>query len=131
MNGPDLSEDARYPSLRNVDAFGHGTHLAGVIAGVAPSARLVNVKVADSDGSTSLGRLLAGIDWVVRHGDGDGLDVRVVNLAFGAETEGSYRDDPLAFAVERAWQDGVVVVAAAGNGGPEPTASTRPPTILT
>ncbi|HYH88540.1 MAG TPA: S8 family serine peptidase, partial [Solirubrobacteraceae bacterium] len=126
VNGPDLSEDAQYPSLRNVDAFGHGTHLAGVIAGVAPGARLVNVKVADSDGATSLGRLLAGIDWVVRHGDDGDLDVRVVNLAFGAETEGSYRDDPLAFAVERAWQKGVVVVAAAGNGGPDSTSLDTP-----
>ena len=117
VNGPDFSADGRFPNLRNLDAFGHGTHLAGVIAGVAPGARLVNVKVADSDGTTSLGRLLAGIDWVVRHGDHGALDVRVVNLAFGAEAEGSYRDDPLAFAAERAWQRGVVVVAAAGNGG--------------
>ena len=52
--------------------------------------------------------------------------MRVVNLAFGAETEGSYRDDPLAFAVERAWQDGVVVVAAAGNGGPDSTSLDTP-----
>ena len=45
--------------------------------------------------------------------------MRVLNLAFGAETDGSYRNDPLAFAVERAWQDGLVVVASAGNGGPD------------
>ena len=126
VHGPDFSEDARFPNLRNIDAFGHGTHLAGVIAAVDPGARLVNVKVADSDGSTSLGRLLSGIDWVVRHGDDGDLDVRVVNLAFGAETEGSYRNDPLAFAVERAWQSGVVVVAAAGNGGPDSTSLDTP-----
>ena len=126
VNGPDFSEDARFANLRSLDAFGHGTHLAGVIAGVAPAARLVNVKVADSDGSTSLGRLLAGIDWVVRHGDDGQLDVRVVNLAFGAEAEGSYRDDPLAYAAERAWRSGVVVVAAAGNGGPASTSLDTP-----
>jgi subtilisin family serine protease len=114
VNGPDLSADAGVDELRHLDAFGHGTHLAGIVAAVAPQARLVNVKVADSDGSTSLGRLLAGIDWVVRRGDVD-----VLNLAFGAEPEGSYRDDPLAFAAERAWQRGVVVVVAAGNGGAE------------
>ena len=83
------------------------------------SAQIVNVKVADSDGSTSLGRLLAGIDWVARNGDRRGLDVRVLNLAFGAESNGSYRDDPLAYAAERAWQRGLVVVASAGNGGAE------------
>jgi serine protease AprX len=119
VNGPDFSDDARVDELRSLDAFGHGTHLAGIVAAVAPGARIVNVKVADSDGSTSLGRLLAGIDWVARRGDRDGLDVRVLNLAFGAESEGSYRDDPLAFAAERAWQRGLVVVASAGNGGSE------------
>jgi len=119
IDGPDLSADAPVDELRHLDALGHGTHLAGIVAAVAPNARLVNVKVADHDGETTLGRLLAGIDWVARGGDRDGVDVRVMNLAFGAEPEGSYRDDPLAFAVERAWQRGVVVVAAAGNGGAE------------
>jgi hypothetical protein len=117
VNGPDFSEDGRVDELRNLDAFGHGTHLAGIIAAVAPEARVVSVKVADHDGSTSLGSILAGIDWVARRGDRDGLDVRVLNLAFGAEPGGSYRNDPLAFAVERAWHDGLVVVSAAGNGG--------------
>ncbi len=117
VDGPDFSEDARVDELRNLDAFGHGTHLAGIIAAVAPQARVVSVKVADNDGTTTLGRLLAGIDWVVRRGDRDGLDVRVLNLAFGAEPERSYRNDPLAFAVERAWDDGLAVVTSAGNGG--------------
>ena len=103
---PTSPSDARVDELRNLDAFGHGTHLAGIIAAVAPQARVVNVKVADHEGSTSLGRLLAGIDWTVRRGDRDGLNVRVLNLAFGAEVDGSYRNDPLAFAVERAWDRG-------------------------
>ena len=54
----------------------------------------------------------------MRRGDRDGLDVRVLNLAFGAEVDGgSYRNDPLAFAVERAWDEGLTVVTSAGNGG--------------
>jgi hypothetical protein len=117
VDGPDFSEDARVDELRNLDAFGHGTHLAGIIAAVAPQARVVNVKVADHEGSTSLSRLLAGIDWTVRRGDRDGLNVRVLNLAFGAEVDGSYRSDPLAFAAERAWDKGLTVVVSAGNGG--------------
>ncbi|MDQ1741448.1 MAG: serine protease AprX, partial [Pseudonocardiales bacterium] len=80
-------------------------------------ARVVNVKVADRDGSTTLGNLLAGIDWAARQGDRGGFDVRVLNLSFGADVDGSYRNDPLAFAVERAWQSGLVVVTSAGNGG--------------
>jgi serine protease AprX len=119
VNGPDFSEDGDVDALRNLDAFGHGTHLAGIIAAVAPRSRIVNVKVADRDGSTSLGRILAGIDWVVRRGDRGGNDVRVLNLAFGADADGSYREDPLAYAVERAWQQGIVVVTSAGNGGPD------------
>jgi serine protease AprX len=126
VNGPDFSDDARVDELRNLDAFGHGTHLAGIIAAVAPQARVVNVKVADSDGSTTLGRLLSGIDWAVRHGDRDGMNVRVLNLAFGAEPEGSYRGDPLAFAVEQAWQQGLVVVSSAGNGGNDATSLDSP-----
>ncbi|MEO8687492.1 MAG: S8 family serine peptidase [Solirubrobacteraceae bacterium] len=117
VNGPDFSEDARVDELRNLDAFGHGTHLAGIIAAVAPQARVVNVKVAGNDGSTTLGQLLAGIDWTVRRGNRDGMNIRVLNLAFGAEPARSYRNDPLAFAVERAWDDGLTVVTSAGNGG--------------
>jgi hypothetical protein len=78
---------------------------------------VVSVKVADRDGSTTLGRILAGIDWTVRRGDRDGMNIRVLNLAFGAEPERSYRNDPLAFAVERAWDSGLAVVTSAGNGG--------------
>lgn len=122
----DFSADASDSAQRGLDGFGHGTHLAGIIAGddpadgfdgIAPGARIVDVKVADHDGSTSLAQLLAGIDWIVRNHDRGGLDIRVMNLAFGASPAGSYRDDPLAFAVEQAWRHGIVVVTAAGNGG--------------
>jgi serine protease AprX len=53
----------------------------------------------------------------VRNRDRRGLDIRVLNFSFGAEVDGSYRSDPLAFAVEQAWQRGILVVTAAGNGG--------------
>jgi subtilase family protein len=119
VNGPDFSEDARIDELRNLDAFGHGTHLAGIIAAVAPQARVVSVKVADHEGNTSLGRILAGIDWAARRGDRNGLDIRVLNLAFGADSGGSYRSDPIAYAVEQAWDAGLTVVVSAGNGGSE------------
>jgi serine protease AprX len=126
VDGPDFSSEARDAAFAHVDAFGHGTHMAGIIAGrdaagvengVAPGARVVNVKVADHTGDTSLARLLAGIDWSVREGRRNGLNVRVLNLAFGADTDGSYRTDPLAMAVEQAWRRGVAVVTSAGNGG--------------
>jgi serine protease AprX len=125
VDGPDFSSEAADPAFAHVDAFGHGTHLAGIIAGrddageagIAPGARVVNVKVADHTGATTLGKLLAGIDWTVRNARRDGMNVRVMNLAFGAPTDGGYRTDPLALAVEQAWRRGVAVIAAGGNGG--------------
>jgi serine protease AprX len=127
VDAPDFSDDRTEPALKGHDGFGHGTHLAGVIAaddenagliGMAPDARILDVKVADHAGGTSLSQLLAGIDWVVRNRDRGGLDIRVMNLAFGADVDGaSYRTDPLAYAVEQAWRRGIVVVTAAGNGG--------------
>jgi serine protease AprX len=129
VDGPDLSADADDAGKRHLDGFG-GRHLAGAVAGedgVARAARMVNVKVADRDGATSLSRLLAGIDWVVRHRQKNGLNIRVLTSAFGADAEGGdYRNDPLAFAVERAWRSGITVVAAAGNGGAETSALDSP-----
>jgi serine protease AprX len=117
VNGPDFSFDARRPELRHLDAFGHGTHLAGIIAGVAPQARLVNLKAANAEGVTSLTQLLLAIDYAVRYRRANGLDIRVITLAVGADNDSGYERAPLAYAVEQAWNAGIVVVAAAGNDG--------------
>jgi serine protease AprX len=117
VNGPDFSFDRRNPELTHLDAFGHGTHLAGIIAGVAPDARLVNVKAANAEGVTSLTQLLMAIDYTVRYRRANGLDIRVVTLAVGADNDEGYERAPLAYAVERAWKAGIAVVAAAGNDG--------------
>ena len=103
--------------LRHLDAFGHGTHLAGIVAGVAPQARILNVKAANAEGVTSLTQLLLAIDYTVGHRRANGLDVRVMVLAVGADNDDGYLRAPLAWAVERAWNAGIVVVAAAGNDG--------------
>ena len=117
VNGPDFSFDSRRPELRHLDAFGHGTHLAGIIAGVAPQARLVNLKAANAEGVTSLTQLLLAIDYAVRYRRANGLDIRVITLAVGADNDSGYERAPLAYAVEQAWNAGIVVVAAAGNDG--------------
>jgi serine protease AprX len=117
VNGPDFSFDSRNPDLHSLDAFGHGTHMAGIIAGVAPQARLVNVKAANAEGVTSLSQLLMAIDYTVRYRHTNGVDVRVIMLAVGADNDTGYERSPLALAVERAWNAGVAVVAAAGNDG--------------
>jgi serine protease AprX len=94
-----------------------GSDAAGGFTGVAPDSRVVNVKVATTDGSTTLGRLLAGIGWTIDHRSDDGRNIRVLNLSFGVRPEDSYAQDVLAYAAEQAWKAGIVVVVSAGNSG--------------
>jgi serine protease AprX len=124
VRGPDFSEDAYDPDLRGLDTFGHGSHMAGVIAGndpetgykgIAPDARLVSIKVAGADGITSLVRVLMALDWVRRNRNDDGLRIRVLNLSFGVDARRPYVREPLAYAAEQLWKRGVTVVASAGN----------------
>ena len=131
--GPDLSFENHRADLRNQDTYGHGTHMAGIIAGrdddgraarqangfagMAPGARLVSLKLADAGGATDVSQVIAGIDWVVQHRNRHGLNIRVLNLSFGTDGVQDYRIDPLAYAVEVAWRKGIVVVVAAGNEG--------------
>jgi serine protease AprX len=133
VNGPDLSFESQQPTLRHTDTFGHGTHMAGIIAGrdtsvkpgaeadpkllvgLAPDATLVNVKVAAADGAVDVSQVIAGIDWVVAHRNDPGLNIRVLNLSFGTDSVQDPRLDPLSHAVEAAWRNGIVVVVAVGN----------------
>jgi serine protease AprX len=135
VNGPDLSFESQDPSRIHMDTFGHGTHMAGIIAGrdqagtpasylnpsvfdgVAPDARLISIKVAAADGATDVSQVIAAIDWVIEHAHDPGFNIRVVNLSFGTDSTQDYRLDPLAYAAEVAWRKGIVVVVAGGNDG--------------
>ena len=136
INGPDLSFDSQAPNLTYLDSLGHGTHMAGIIAGrangavtgayvgdqtnflgMAPDARIVSIKVADAHGNTDVSQVIAAIDWVVQHQRDNGLNIRVLNLSYGTNSDQDYTIDPLAFAAEVAWKKGLVVVTAAGNAG--------------
>ena len=133
VNGPDLSFDSQTPSVQYLDGYGHGTFMAGLIAGkdagadlnhpgtaylgIAPDARIVNVKVGSANGSVDVSQVIAAIDWTVQHRHDNGLNIRVLNLSLGTDSSQSYQVDPLAFAAEVAWRAGIVVVAAAGNDG--------------
>ncbi|HZT86149.1 MAG TPA: S8 family serine peptidase [Gaiellaceae bacterium] len=127
VNGPDLSLESQSPSLQSLDTNGHGTFMAGLIAGndgrpggyrgVAPDARLLSVKVGVADGGVDVSQVIAAIDWVVQHRNDNGMNIRVINLSYGTNSTQPYQVDPLAYAVEQAWKAGIVVVAAAGNSG--------------
>ena len=124
------------------DQFGHGTHVAGLIAGnslnnpvkrnlagrymgVAPRANLISVKVSDDDGETTILDVIHGIQFAVDNKDRFGI--RVVNLSLSSTVAESYLTDPLDAAAESAWFSGLVVVAAAGNDGIAPDAVSYAP----
>jgi serine protease AprX len=95
-----------------------GDDPAAGFTGVAPGAKVVSVKVAGSDGTTSLLQVLSGLEWIRKHKDDKDAPIRVVNLSLGVDAgNDSYVRDPLAFAAETLWRSGIVVVAAAGNNG--------------
>jgi serine protease AprX len=144
INGPDLSFESQAEGTRYLDGNGHGTHMAAIIAGrdstvlddkepgkdqfagVAPGARILNVKVGAADGGVDVSQVIAALDWTVQHRNDNGMNVRVINLSYGTRSLQPYELDPLAHAVENAWRHGIVVVVATGNDGLEATSLTMP-----
>ncbi|WP_231907343.1 S8 family peptidase [Colwellia sp. PAMC 20917] len=108
---------------------GHGTHVAsiagnadydvyGKVYGVAPNASLVGIKAFDSEGKATYADVIRGIDWALQVKDQ--INLRVLNMSFSGPARSYYWEDPLNQAVMKAWQAGIVVVASAGNSGPDP-----------
>jgi len=114
------------------DTYGHGTHVAGIIAGdarrrafddpvagryvgIAPNANLIAIKASDDAGRGTILDAIYGLQFAVDHKDE--YNIRVVNLSLSSTVAQSYRTDPLDAAVESAYFNGILVVAAAGNRG--------------
>ncbi len=116
--------------LQAYDDNGHGTHVAGIIAGngydsngaqagIAPAAHLVSLKVLDQHGGGVISDVIAAFEWAVRNRVTH--NIRVINLSVGARVSESYETDPLTLAAKRAVDAGIVVVTAAGNLGQRTT----------
>ena len=123
--------DAVNNTVSNYDdeANGHGTHVASIAAnsdydirgkiyGVAPNAALVGIKAFDYEGKATYADVIRGIDWAIQVKDQ--INLRVLNMSFSGPVRSFYWEDPLNQAVMKAWQAGIVVVASAGNSGPNP-----------
>lgn len=119
------SVNIAYPDY-TFDGYGHGTYVAGIIAGsgsgsqgsyvgIAPKANLIDVRVTSFAGVSTESDVVAGLQWIYEHRTD--YNIRVVNLSFNASQPQSYHTSPLNAACEALWFNGIVVVAAAGNRG--------------
>ncbi len=121
------------------DQYGHGTHVAGIIAsqgwfstgsnfthtfkGIAPNTNVINLRVLDQNGAGTDSSVIAAIQTAISLKST--YNIRVINLSLGRQVFESYTLDPLCQAVEAAWSAGIVVVAAAGNQGRNDSAGTE------
>ena len=134
VHGPDLSGEGTI-----IDSYGHGTVMGGIVggsgadsasnaggsyAGVAPKSTLVAVKVAGRNGAADVSTMLQAMHWVSAYKNQ--FNIRVLNLSWGTTSSADPAHDPVNYAVERLWKQGIVVVVAAGNAGPNSGTITKP-----
>src|SRR3954469_8298423 len=117
------------------DSYGHGTFMAGIIAGsgaasngkyvgMAPRAKVISLKISGASGASDVSTIIAAIQWVVQNKVT--YNIRALNLSLGTDSTQSYTIDPLDYSVEKAWQAGVVVNVAASNRGPAAGTISKP-----
>src|SRR4051812_10721377 len=117
------------------DSYGHGTFMAGVIAGngsasngkyvgMAPQAKVISLKISGASGASDVSTIIAAVQWVVQNKVA--YNIRALNLSLGTDSTQSYTIDPLDYSVEKAWQAGVVVNVAASNRGPSAGTISKP-----
>jgi serine protease AprX len=108
------------------DDNGHGTHVAGIIAGngydskgekagLAPDASIVALKVLDARGQGTISSIISALNWVAANYKT--YNIRVINMSIGAGVHESYWTDPLTLAAKNVTDKGITIVAAAGNLG--------------
>ena len=136
VNGAiDASVDFTGEDASTTDHLGHGTHVAGIILGrgtmntayrgIAPLSRLSSLKVFGADNVTTLGMILEAMGWVLENAHR--FNIRVVNLSLGAQAIDLFDVDPICQATRLLWNQGIVVVASAGNEGSAGRGTVRTP----
>lgn len=120
---------------RPYDDNGHGTHVAGLVAGdgtasmgkyrgAAPGCGIIALKVLDRYGTGSQDDVLRALRWIREYRQQ--YRIRVVNISVGTTCNSKRNHARLLKSVEQLWDEGVVVVTAAGNQGPRPGSITAP-----
>ena len=124
---PSVVYSKTYTSVPvNKDYYGHGSHVASLLAGsnafksgyytgVAYESKIINLGVLDAAGTGLSSNVIAAIDWCITNKAT--YNIRVINMSLGAPAKDSYKTDPLCLAARRAYNAGIVVVVAAGNRG--------------
>lgn len=148
--GITMHRDLTYPSNRIVgfkdflkssakpyDDNGHGTHISGIVAsnglsskgkyrGIAPEANILSVKALDQEGNGKVSDILSAIQWVIY--TKDIFKTKILNLSLGTAAQNSERVDPLVKAANKAIENGLIVISAVGNNGPNPRSILSPAT---
>ncbi len=117
------------------DDNGHGTHVAGKIAGsgklsgglhqgIAPKSKIVSLKILDKRGNGKMEHILSALEWI--RTQKRQLPIRIVNISIGTADNTNKKNRDLLRAVEQLWDDGFIVVTAAGNMGPQAGTITVP-----
>ena len=132
--GKALAVNLNTTSTTGADGYGHGTHVAGIIAsknqtgqylGVAPNATVLSVKISDDGGVAQESDMLRGLQWV--YDNRATYNIKVVNISSAVGTAESYKTSPIDAAVEQLWLNGITVVVASGNTGNAPDAVSYAP----
>lgn len=127
----DYVSNKKYP----YDDNGHGTHVAGIIAGngrlsqdrhrgIAPKCQIVSLKILDKRGNGKMEHILSALSWI--GSQKEKVPIRIINISIGTADNSSKKNQDLIRAVEKLWDDGFIVVTAAGNMGPHAGTITVP-----
>lgn len=118
-------DNAWHGTMTSVVCTGDGRASGGVYQGIAPDAKLVLLKTMDEEGKITYANILKALEWVLKHHKR--YSIRVVNISVTADEEESYKESEMATLLQRLYDAGVVVVAAAGNN---PEAPLLPPASM-